>query len=86
MFLTFYGRRTHSGWEDIRLRREAATRAEFFEAQVVRIASAYIKESNHPDCLPSHRFRITMPDGTMQYRATRQEADDLFYSTHQLTR
>ena len=45
------------------------------------VEKAYIKESIHPDCLDDHRFRVTMPDGTMQYRASRQEAQDLFRST-----
>lgn len=81
MLLRLFPKDSWTTWQTVKERQEAVTRAEFFEEQVKRIASAFIKESIHPDCLPGHRFRVTMPDGTMKYRGTRLEAEDLFYET-----
>lgn len=50
-----------------------AARADQFERRLLTLAAAYIKENSRPDCLESHRFRVTLPNST-EYAPTREEA------------
>lgn len=43
-------------------------------AQNARLCDTFIHESLHPECVPSHRFRVVMPAGHSEWFLTREEA------------